>query len=125
MRRVGKINFDKKEERIKRQIEDIKKIYDEAFEGLENSILNISQFKMDIMWRTSESALIAADKTIVNQTQVLKFLSNLYPEEKVYVELRKRLIQTHKLIAKVLKVEYKLGYELDPITQEIEFSRGV
>ena len=114
MGKVGKINFDKKEERISEQVETIKSLYESAFVGLESKVLNIEQFKLNIDWRTSQSVLIAADKAIVNQTQVLKFLSNIYKDENIYVELRKRLIQVHKMIAKVLKVEYKLWGHFPP-----------
>ena len=49
MARVNnKVDFDRKEERITKQIEAIRKVYDVAFDGFENGILNIVQFKMDI-----------------------------------------------------------------------------
>ena len=122
---MGKVDLKKKDERIEKQITAIKSLYEQAFKGLNVKVLNVEEFKLDLDWRSSQSGLIEVDTAIVNQTQVLKFLTNIYPNEKGYVELRKRLIQIHKMIAKVLKVEYKLGYELDPITQEIEYSRGM
>ena len=122
---MGKVDLKKKDERIEKQIATIKSLYEEAFKGLSVKVLNTEEFKLNLDWRSSQSGLIEVDTAIVNQTQVLKFLTNIYPNEKVYVELRKRLIQIHKMIAKVLKVEYKLNYEMDKDTEEIKYYRGM
>ena len=122
---MGKVDFKRKDERIEKQIETIRLLYEEAFKGFKANVLDVEKFKLDLNWRNSQNGLIEIDTAIVNQTQVLKFLSKLYPDEKNYVELRKRLIQIHKMVAKILKVEYKLNYEMDSDTEEIRFSRGM
>ena len=120
---MGKVDLERKVERIEKQIETIKIFYESVFDGLKSKVLNIEKFKLKFNWRISQSGLIEIDTAIVNQTQVLKFLSNIYENEEVYVELRKRLIRVHKMIAKILKKEYKLSYLLDDNTEEIKFYR--
>lgn len=120
---MGKVDLERKVERIEKQIETIKIFYESVFDGLKSKVLNIEKFKLKFNWRISQSGLIEIDTAIVNQTQVLKFLSNIYENEEVYVELRKRLIRVHKMIAKILKKEYKLSYLLDDDTEEIKFYR--
>lgn len=121
---MARVNFELKRERIQQSVKFIKDLYDMAFDNMSLKVLKISAFKVDLKIGIDRQELIDADRTIVFQTQALKYLDKLYPEESGYLELRKRLIMVHKQIVKVLKEEYRVSnYRLDAFGEDMEYYR--
>lgn len=103
---MTKILRETKKNRIEEKINTIQNLYDLVFEKVESNLINVKEFKIDLLLRESDVSLMKAIKIIKKQIAVLKDLNDLYPKHSEIQELMERLFEVHNFIIILLKEEF-------------------